>query len=142
MGIKYLNKDSILSAHNSVINASGGLEGVKNEGQLESVLFHIQNDDYYPTFEKKMVHLVYSIAKFHLFNDGNKRTSIASGAYFLNINGFEYCSDIFIEEMENIILWVVIDLIDKDLLEEIIVSIIINLSLTEEIKIKLLSIEK
>ena len=28
-------------------------------GKLDSVLTHIQNDEYYPTFEKKLTHLVF-----------------------------------------------------------------------------------
>jgi hypothetical protein len=40
-------------------------------------------------FESKLTHLVYSVNKSHCFNDGNKRTSIALGAFFLEINGLD-----------------------------------------------------
>ena len=45
-------------------------------GKLESVLCHIQNDDYYPTFLDKLLHLFYCSCKFHCFCDGNKRIAI------------------------------------------------------------------
>lgn len=48
--IIYPTAPAIIDIHNSVIKKSGGLAGVKDIGQLESVLAHIQNPDYYPTF--------------------------------------------------------------------------------------------
>ena len=49
--------------HDKILEISGGLPGVIDQGQLESILDHIQNDDYYPTFEEKLTHLVYAINK-------------------------------------------------------------------------------
>lgn len=50
-----------------------------------------------------------------MFMDGNKRTSIVLGAYFLKINGFTSdVVDYFIIEMENI----VVLLVDRALTEE------------------------
>ena len=51
---------------------------------------HIQNDDYYPALEDKLTHLVFALAKFHCFTDGNKRSAIALGAYFLELNGYDW----------------------------------------------------
>jgi len=61
-------------------------EYLEDKGQLESVLFNIQNDIYYPTFIDKLTHLIFCLVKFHIFNDGNKRTAIACSSYFLQIN--------------------------------------------------------
>ena len=47
--IIYPTASAIVDIHNSVIEKSGGLAGVKDIGQLESILAHIQNPDYYPT---------------------------------------------------------------------------------------------
>lgn len=38
-------------------------------------------------------------------NDGNKRTSIGLGSYFLEINGFDLWVPKFICEMEDIVVW-------------------------------------
>jgi len=81
--------------------------------------------------------LVFSFNKFHAFNDGNKRTSIAIGAYFLEVNGLTVFVDKFIIEMENIAVMVADNIIDKDLLLEIIVSIINENEYSEELKLKL-----
>jgi hypothetical protein len=56
--------------------------GIFNIGYLESALEFIQNDDYYPAFEDKLVHLIWSINRNHAFSDGNKRLSITIGVHF------------------------------------------------------------
>lgn len=138
--MNYIPIDYIILIHDDyVIGLTGGLEGVKDYGQLESVCQNIQNDFYYSRFEDKLTHLVFSICQFHMFNDGNKRTSISVGAYFLNINGYGYCSDVFIEEMENIVLWLAQGIIDKEVLLKVIESIIENNDLTDEVKLEILS---
>ena len=87
--MNYLVLSDLIDLHDNVIATSGGLQGVRDVGGLESILVHIQNDDYYPDFVTKLTHLVYAINKSHAFNDGNKRTSIMAGAYFLLLNGWE-----------------------------------------------------
>ncbi|MCH7524690.1 MAG: type II toxin-antitoxin system death-on-curing family toxin [Bacteroidetes bacterium] len=96
MPFYYFNLEYAIKEHDFIINESGGSEGVNNIGLLDSILEHIQNDLYYPEFEVKLTHLVFSVNKNHAFSDGNKRSSIALGAYFLEINGLEYCIDKFI----------------------------------------------
>ena len=110
----YINDiQEVIKLHDRVLEISGGLSGVKNIGYLESPLEHIQNDMYYPEFEIKLNHLIFSINKFHAFEDGNKRTSIAVGAKFLELNGFGYVVSKFFKEMENIAVCVANDIISK-----------------------------
>lgn len=137
MSIIYFESDQAIEIHDVILDISNGLPGIKDPGQLKSVLYHIQNDDYYNSFEEKITHLVYSTVKFHMFYDGNKRTSIGLGAFFLNLNGYVYCTDTFIAEMENIVLWIAQDLIEKELLQRIITSIIDNNELNESVKLEL-----
>lgn len=118
--IIYPTAPAIIDIHNSVIKKSGGLAGVKDIGQLESVLVHIQNPDYYPTFLDQITHLVYSIAKFHIFNDGNKRSAILSGALFLTLNNYDRSMDLFVRGMEVPIIEAVTNHITKDELKDII----------------------
>ena len=118
--IIYPTAPAIVDIHNSVIEKSGGLAGVKDIGQLESILAHIQNPDYYPTFFDQITHLVYSIAKFHIFNDGNKRSSILSGALFLSLNNCDKSMNLFIRGMEVPIIEAVTNHITKDELKNII----------------------
>jgi len=64
-GLRYLYFDvaHAIDTQRWIIENSGGLPGVKNVAQLESVLIHIQNDLYYPEMVDKLTHLVFSINK-------------------------------------------------------------------------------
>lgn len=138
MAFNYFNIEYAVKIHDFIINESGGSHGVNDLGLLESVLELIQNDFYYPELEAKITHLVFSVNKNHAFSDGNKRSSIALGAYFLEINGLDYCIDRFIIEMENIAVHVADNRIDKDLLFEIIYSVINEDDFSEELRLKII----
>ncbi len=127
-----------IDIQNNIIEISGGFKGLKDVRYLESPLEQIQNDDYYPNFTQKLCHLVFAINKFHAFNDGNKRTSIAMGAYFLIINGFSPVVNRFIIEMENIAVAVADNIIDKALLQDIIDSIISEVEYSETLKLEMI----
>lgn len=114
------------------------MNGCREIGLLDSALEHIQNDDYYPTFQEKLKHLVYAVNKFHPFNDGNKRSSLVLGAYFLELNGYDYCVNKFIQEMEEIVVWLAENKIKDDLLLEIIDSIINEDEFSESLKLKII----
>ena len=134
----YFDANHAIKTHDFIISVSGGMAGVKDYGQIESVLIHIQNDEYYPDFITKLNHLVFSFVKFHAFNDGNKRSGIALGAYFLEINGFDDCIRKFQKEMENIVVWVAENKISKPLLEKIIESLIGEEDYSEELKLEII----
>jgi death-on-curing protein len=138
MSIVYINIDQAIETHRLTVQVSGGgLLSVIDAGKLESVLAHIQNDDYYPSFVDKLTHLVFSANKFHCFSDGNKRISISLGAQFLLLNGYVFITSRFIQEMENISYHVAAGKIDKDFLKEIITSIIYEPGYPEDLKLKI-----
>lgn len=110
----YPTIEAIIEIHKNIIENSGGLFGVKELGQLDSILEHMKISDYYPNFEDKITHLTYSIAKFHIFNDANKRTAIASGALFLNLNNKREYIDLFIRGMEVLVMEAVTNNISKE----------------------------
>jgi|SRR5699024_2243292 len=139
--IFYFDKEHAIAIHDSIIDNSGGLHGIKDSGRLHSMLDHLQNDLYYSTFEIKLTRLIFSVTKFHMFNDGNKRSAIGLGAYFLKINDYDYCTDTFIDEMENIVLWTATGLIDEDFLLDVVKSIINYDCLSNEVKLQLISIK-
>ncbi|MDN5094769.1 type II toxin-antitoxin system death-on-curing family toxin [Aliarcobacter butzleri] len=136
--ILYFDTKHAIEIHDWIINNSGGLKGNKEIGLLDSALEHIQNDDYYPTFEEKLKHLVIAVNKFHPFNDGNKRSSLVLGAYFLELNGYDYCVNKFIIEMEEIVVWLAEGKIKDDLLLEIVKSIINEDEFSESLKLKII----
>lgn len=137
--IFYFDIAHAVREHDWIIENSGGLAGIKNLAYLDSALDHIQNDLYYPEFQDKLTHLVFAINKFHAFNDGNKRSSLALGAYFLELNGYEYCVTKFVLELENIAVWLAEGRISKELLNEIVTSLIFEDDYSEDLKLRILS---
>lgn len=135
----YLDLAYALRTQQWIIDQSGGLPGIKNVEYLESVLGHIENDVYYPEMADKLAHLVFSIIKHHPFNDGNKRSSIGLGAYFLELNGYDYVVTRFVHEMENIAVYVAESAVSKDLLREIVASILYEDEFSEDLKLALIS---
>ncbi len=119
----YIDIDKAILVHDHIIGNKDGLAGIKDRGQLESILAHIANDDYYPDVFDKVTHLVHGIIAFHVFLDGNKRTALALGAYFFGVNYSNTLAEKFIVKMENVVVEVAKNNIDKTLLKEIIKAI-------------------
>lgn len=138
MAIMYITIENALETYGKTIEVSGGgSAGILNQGQLESVLTHIQNDSYYPDFIDKLTHLFFGSNRFHCFEDGNKRIAISLGAQFLLINGYVFIVPRFIREMENISYHLAAGKIDKDFLKEIIQAVIDDNMDDEELKLKI-----
>lgn len=139
MNFQYFTVDFAIEVHDNIIRESGGLMGIRDAGLIESTLEHVQYDLYYPELEDKLTHLLYSFNKNHCFNDGNKRASIALSAYFLTINNLKGLVAKFIVEMENVVVDVADNVVDRDLLLEIIVSLIYEDDYSEELKMKIIN---
>jgi len=123
--IKYISIDEAEEIHRlTVKNSGGGSYGSLDLGRLESVLEHIKNDDYYPLFLDKIVHLFFCTCKFHCFEDGNKRIAITLTAEFLLRNGYVAVVREFFLDMENISYHVAAGHIDEDLLRKILAAIL------------------
>ena len=117
MGYRYLTIQNAIDTHSLTVQKSGGGSlGLLEIEKLEAVLEHIQNDDYYPTFEDKVTHLFFCACKFHCFQDGNKRIAITLCAQMLLSNGYLFCCDYFIRDAENISYHVAAGNISKNLL--------------------------
>ena len=124
-GINYITIEEAKAIHLATIeNSGGGDYGELDTGKLESVLFHIQNDDYYPTFLDKLEHLFFCSGKFHCFADGNKRIAITLTAMFLLKNGYMAVANTYFREMENISYHVAAGHIDENLLKRILEAIL------------------
>ena len=140
MALTYLTLEQVIDIHAKTVEVSGGgTLGHLELGKLEGVLQHIQNDDYYPTFEEKLTHLFFCACKFHSFQDGNKRIAITLSAQMLLFNGYMYCASSFLREMENISYHVAAGNIDKELLQEIITAHLMEEDDDESLKLKILN---
>src|SRR5690625_3917 len=134
----YFDVANAISVHDRIIKSNGGMEGTKKRRELDSQLEHVESDIYCREREEKITNLVYSINKHHAFNDGNKRSSLVLGAYFLKLNGFDCVVKRFIHEMENIVVWVADNVIYKTLLHQIICSILYEDDYSESVKLALI----
>lgn len=134
----FLSIEQAIEIHHKTVEISGGgAMGHLELGKLESVLEHIQNDDYYPGFADKLTHLFFGACKFHCFADGNKRIAITLCAQMLLLNGYLDCAGDFIRDMENISYHVAAGSIDKVLLGEIIEAFLNEEMDSEPLKLKI-----
>ncbi|EKE28265.1 MAG: hypothetical protein ACD_3C00083G0004 [uncultured bacterium (gcode 4)] len=125
----YLTPEEVIYIHDIVLKNSKWLTWLLNIGQIESLLTHIANNDYYPTLTEKVTHLFFWLTQFHCFNDGNKRTAIITSFVFLIKNDI-YIED-YIIKMEDIAVWVAKWEIDKATLLHIFKSMFISFWFSE-----------
>lgn len=137
--LRYITFDEAIKIHEQTIaNSGGGTLGSIDLGILDSVLTHIQNDDYYPTFVDKITHLFFGACEFHCFEDGNKRIAITLSTQFLLINGYLSVAQSFLREMENISYHVASGKINEELLHDIMDSILKgNYDSNESLKLRI-----
>ena len=104
--MRSLTLAEVLDLHRGVIEQSGGADGVRDLGGVESAVAQPQmsfgNEELYPTIESKATALCFSLVMNHPFVDGNKRIGHAAMETFLVMNGFEIVADI--DDAEKIIL--------------------------------------
>ena len=96
--MKRLTKTQILKMHSLLIQKTGGSNGVRDEGLLDSVLNlpfpSFDGEDIYKTIQAKAARLGFSLINNHSFVDGNKRIGILTMLVFLEMNGVEIiCTD-------------------------------------------------
>jgi death-on-curing protein len=88
-----LTKKQILMLHSQLIQETGGSDGLRDEGLLESALeapFQSYGDqDLFPTVQAKAARLGYGLIKNHAMVDGNKRIGTHAMLVFLALNGVE-----------------------------------------------------
>lgn len=88
-----LTEQQVLSAHKLMIKATGGLDGTRDIGLLQSALnvpFQaFGGEEIYPSLLSKAAAICRSIISNHPFVDGNKRTGIHIMLIFLEINGVQ-----------------------------------------------------
>lgn len=104
--MRYLTLGEVLHLHERVIAQSGGSEGVRDLGVIESAVAQpratFDDRDLYPTLPTKAVALCYSLIRGHGFIDGNKRVAHAALEVFLVLNGAELQADV--DEQEKVFL--------------------------------------
>ena len=93
----FLTLDQVLRAHSSLIEAYGGIDGLRDAGLLQSAVampMAAYGGEFLHAdiFEMAAAYL-YHITQNHPFLDGNKRTGAACGLIFLAMNDVEVKAD-------------------------------------------------
>ncbi len=88
-----LSKEQVLSLHRRLIEVTGGSDGVRDEGMLDSALSNpfqsFGDEELYPSVQAKAAQLCFGIVKNHPMVDGNKRLGAHVMLVFLALNGYE-----------------------------------------------------
>ncbi|MCL2034684.1 MAG: type II toxin-antitoxin system death-on-curing family toxin [Oscillospiraceae bacterium] len=88
-----LNKEQIKRLHKKLLDATGGLDGIRDEAMLDSALsvaFHtFDGIELYPSTAAKIARTVYGLVCNHPFADGNKRIGTYVMMVLLELNHIE-----------------------------------------------------
>ena len=93
---EWLNASDVSYFHRMLIDEHGGLHGVRDEGALESTLtrpVHLLNHEPEAAIHELAASYGCGFEKNHVFNDGNKRISLAVIDTFLRINGMQLIAE-------------------------------------------------
>ena len=89
--MRYLTLAEVLELHRMVVAQTGGGQGLRDLGLLESALAQphqsFGGDDLYPDLPAKATALGFSLIADHPFVDGNKRVGHAAMEAMLLLNG-------------------------------------------------------
>lgn len=101
-----LSKEQVISLHERLIEVTGGSNGIREEGMLDSALANpfqsFGEEELYPSVQAKAAQLCFGIVKNHPMVDGNKRLGAHVMLVFLALNGYELSYSQ--EELSDIIL--------------------------------------
>ncbi len=93
MKIICLTIEQLLKLHVMVISETGGSQGVRDVGRLESAIAtqtqEVFGQEIYSSVHDKSAAMIRGIIGDHPFVDGNKRTAMLAGLTFLEVNGFQ-----------------------------------------------------
>lgn len=90
----YLRAEQVLFVHYRLVSETGGEQGVRDLGLLESAVARpramFDNQELYKGIFEQAAALMELLINNHPFLDGNKRTGIACAVLFLKQNGIGF----------------------------------------------------
>ena len=96
--MRYLTLAEVLDLHRRVMEQTGGADGIRDLGGVESAVAQPQISfdgvPLYPTIAESAAALCFSLVMNHPFVDGNKRVGHAALETFLVLNGYELMGDV------------------------------------------------
>ena len=88
-----LSKEQVLKLHASLIKATGGSDGIRDEGMLDLALNNpfqsFGGKELYSSIQAKAARLCFGLVRNHAMLDGNKRLGTHVMLVFLALNGYE-----------------------------------------------------
>ena len=88
-----LTKEQVLMLHRQLIESTGGCDGIRDDGLLDSALESpfqsFSGKELYPSIQTKAARLCYGLIRNHAMLDGNKRIGAHTMLVFLAVNGYE-----------------------------------------------------
>ena len=94
MSVTAFSKEEVLVIHAAAIERFGGLDGLRDEGLLDSTLAQpfqtFDGADLYPSAIDKACRYAFGIISDHPFIDGNKRTGAALLGTYLRMSGIDF----------------------------------------------------
>jgi death-on-curing protein len=89
--IRWVNQQALIFLHSESLAEHGGVEGIRDEGLLESALYrplNLYNYEQEADIAKLAAAYGFGIVRNHPFVDGNKRAGFLAVGLFLALNGF------------------------------------------------------
>ena len=92
---RWVASEVVYAIHDRQLSEHGGLEGVRDQGAVESALARPQNRAAYgdPDAAELAAAYAFGLARNHGFSDGNKRTAWVVARLFLADNGLRLTFD-------------------------------------------------
>ena len=92
---EWVLRETVLALQEQSLAEFGGLNGLRDEGLLDSALNRPQQLFNYgkPTLFELAAAYAYGVIRNHPFLDGNKRIGFTTAVVFLEINGYEFIAD-------------------------------------------------
>jgi death-on-curing protein len=89
---RWVLRETVLSLHERLLARFGGLNGIRDEGLLDSALVRPRHRFAYGKRNVPELAAAYAfgLVKNHPFLDGNKRIGFAVAVLFLELNGLEF----------------------------------------------------
>lgn len=88
----WVEKEALLLLHDKSLARFGGIEGMRDEGLLDSALARPRNAFHYDgrhDIAGLAASYAFGLVKNHPFADGNKRAAFMATGLFLGVNGWE-----------------------------------------------------
>jgi death on curing protein len=92
--VQYLDPQEILILHSEIIDHTGGTHGIRDVNLFLSLAERpktkVSGKEAHPGVWRKASVYLESLAQYHVFADGNKRTAFAAAVRFLYLNNYRF----------------------------------------------------